>query len=580
VPSGRARLEFIELIEIRRGAAKLENVKVKVRPEMVDSGATDVDAIIIGAGFAGLRALYELRRLGLTVKLFEAGSDVGGTWYWNRYPGARTDSEAWAYCYSFSEELQDEWVWPERMPTWDQVLAYLRHVADRFDMRKDIQFDTRIRSAAYDESMNSWLIVSEKGHPLRSRYLVTATGLLTVPLDPPFKGLETFAGEKYLSSRWPNGRVDLKGKRVAMIGSGSTAVQILPVIAHTAAHVTMFQRTPNYVLPGRNHPLDEDQREGIRAHRHEIWNVVRNQVFAFPIEPANRTYESVPPERRRAIFEAGWEDGGFRFVFGTFDDLLVNETSNAAAAEFIRDKIRAIVKDPKTASLLCPTYPFGLKRPPLGNFYYESFNRPNVSLVDVSKNPILEITPTGLRTRTEEYEFDVLVFALGFDAMTGALTHMDIRGRNGQTIRDKWSAGPRTHLGITVDGFPNFFMISGPHTPFANVPPIIDGTVSWIGRAIRSLREGGYESIEATPEAVQAWGRHIQDLLDATLLGKGTEVNSWFLGANVPGKAHAVLFYFGGAAAYFQELEDSVNRQFAGFTRARVRHEGARIRGG
>jgi cation diffusion facilitator CzcD-associated flavoprotein CzcO len=539
-------------------------------PEPERRGSIDVDAIIIGAGFAGLRALYELRQIGLTVKVFEAGSDVGGTWYWNRYPGARTDSEAWAYCYSFSAELQDEWIWPERMPTWDQVLAYLRHVAERFNLRKDIQFDTRIKSATYDEDSNGWTVAGEKGQTLRSRYLVTATGLLTVPLNPPFKGIESFKGERYLSSRWPHTRVDLKGKRVGIIGSGATAVQILPIVAHTAAHVTMFQRTPNYVLPGRNHPLDEEQREGIRARRDELWNVVRNQVFAFPIDPANRTYESVPPEKRRAIFEAGWEDGGFRFVFGTFDDLLVNETSNAAASEFIREKIRAIVKDPKTAELLCPTYAFGLKRPPLGNFYYETFNRPNVSLVDVSEDPIIEITPTGLKTRTGEYEFDVLIFALGFDAMTGALTHMDIRGRHGQTIRDKWNAGPRTHLGITVDGFPNFFMVSGPHTPFANVPPIVEGTVRWIGQAIRSLREGGHESMEATPEAVEQWGRHIQELLDATLLGKGTEVNSWFLGANVPGKAHAVLFYFGGAAAYFKELEESLQRDFVGFALAKA----------
>jgi cyclohexanone monooxygenase len=524
-----------------------------------------VDAIVIGAGFGGLRALHELRQMGLAVRVFEAGADVGGVWYWNRYPGARTDSEAWSYCYSFSQELQDEWVWPERMPTWDQVMAYLRHVADRFDMRKDIQFETRIVSAAYDEATNRWTVASSSGRTFTCTYLVCATGLLTIAVAPPFKGAETFQGEQYLSSRWPQKAVDFAGKRVAIVGSGSTAVQILPIVAQTAAQVTLFQRTPNYVLPGRNHPLDDEQRKGIKARREATWNVVRNQVFAFPIDPANRTYESVPPERRRAVFEAGWEDGGFRFVFSTFDDLLVNETSNAAAAEFIREKIRAIVKDPATAELLCPRYAFALKRPPLGNFYYESFNRPNVSLVDVSQDPIAEITPRGLRTGAREFEFDMLIFALGFDAMTGALTHMDVRGRDGQTIKDKWAQGPLTHLGITVDGFPNFFMISGPQTPFANIPPIIEGTVEWIAEAIRRVQEGRHRAIEPTPAAVASWTRHMQELLDATLLGRGTEVNSWYLGANIPGKAHSVLFYFGGAAAYFKELTDSVKGGFKDF---------------
>jgi cation diffusion facilitator CzcD-associated flavoprotein CzcO len=523
------------------------------------------DAIVIGAGFGGLRALLEMRRLGLSTCVFEAGTDVGGVWYWNRYPGARTDSEAWAYCYSFSDELQDDWVWPERMPTWDQVMAYLRHVADRFELRKDIRFGTRIVSAHYNEASRLWEVRSDRGALYTARFFISATGLLTVPVDPPFPGLDSFKGETYLSCRWPHEKVSFAGKRVAMIGSGSTAVQILPIVAHTARQATMFQRTPNYVLPGRNHPLDDAQREGLKVNREAIWKEVRSQVFAFPMPVAGRLFHDTHPEQRHAIFEAGWEDGGFRFVFTTFDDLLIDPVANDAAAEFLRGKIRSIVRDPKTAELLCPRYSFGLKRPPLGNFYYETFNRPNVKLVDVSKDPIQAITATGLRTGSAEYEFDMLIFALGFDAMTGALTHMDIRGKGGQTIKNRWEAGPRTNLGITVDGFPNFFMISGPHSPFANIPPIIEGTVGWIGRAVEQVLKEGKTTIEPTPPSVERWGQHIQALLDATLLGRGTEVNSWYLGANIPGKAHSVLFYFGGAGAYFDELRESFEQRFPGF---------------
>ena len=527
--------------------------------------ATHFDAIVIGAGFGGLRVLHEMRRLGLSTRVFEAGDDVGGVWYWNRYPGARTDSEAWAYCYSFSKELEDEWVWPERMPTWDQVLAYLRHVADRFDLRREIQFGTRITSAHYNESTGLWEVRSEKGESFTARFFISATGLLTVPIDPPFPGLESFKGEVYKSCRWPHHKVEFAGKRVAMIGSGSTAVQILPMVAHTAKQATLFQRTPNYVLPGRNHPLDDNQRAGLKANREAIWDEVRSQVFAFPMPAAGRTFHATPPEQRHAIFEAGWEDGGFRFVFTTFDDLLVDAEANAAAAEFLRGKIRSIVKDPKLAELLCPKYSFGLKRPPLGNFYYETFNRPNVRVVDLSNNPIECITPNGVKTGGKEYEFDMLIFAIGFDAMTGSLTQMDIRGKGGQSIKNRWEAGPRTNLGITVDGFPNFFMISGPHSPFANIPPIIEGTVDWIGRAIEQVQAQGKKSIEPTAPAVEQWGHHIQELLDATLLGAGIEVNSWYLGANVPGKAHSVLFYFGGAGAYFKELHESFEQRFPGF---------------
>ena len=532
--------------------------------------ATHYDAVIIGAGFGGLRALYELREMGLSVKVIEAASDIGGTWYWNRYPGARTDSEAWVYCYAFSKEVLDEYNWPERMPNWEHVLDYLDFVAKKFDLRKDIQFDTRVKGAAYDRDANLWTVTSEGGKVFTCTYFVAASGLLSIAVDPPYPGKERFRGETYMSMRWPHTPVDFAGKRVGIVGSGSTAVQMLPIIAQTAASVTMFQRTPNYVMPGRNYPLDDATRSGIKADYDAIWAQVRNHVFAFPMDYTGRDFDSMTQAQIHAAFDGAWEDGGFRYIFSAFDDLLVNPRSNAAAAEFFRNKVRAIVKNPEVAELLCPDYPIALKRPPLGNFYYESFNRPNVKLVDVRTNPVQEITETGLRTATTEYEFDILIFAMGFDAMTGSLTHMDVRGLDDVSIAEKWQAGARTNFGLTIDGFPNFFMVSGPHTPFANVPPLVEGASQWIGKAITHAKASGTDYFEVTPQAVQAWVEKVQMLLDSTLLGGATELHSWFMGANIPGKAHAPLFYFGGATAYFDELQHSIDCGFPGFTTERT----------
>lgn len=523
---------------------------------------TDFEAIIIGAGFGGLRALHEMRCMGKAVRLFDAGSDVGGTWYWNRYPGARTDSEAWAYCYSFSRELQDEWDWPERMPTWDQVQAYLGHVADRFGLRDDIEFDTHIRSCIYDKQANQWVISTDNGQTYRCHYLISAVGWFAVAVQPPFD-MGNFKGQWYMSSKWPKEDVDFRGKRVGIVGSGSTAVQILPLAAKLAKEVTLFQRTPNYVLPGRNHPLDDADRQEIKANYDTIWKQVRNQVFAFPMEDSPLTYGDVNDAQRNKIFEYGWEQGGFRFLFETFADILTDERTNAAAAEFVRDKIRSIVKNPETAELLCPKYPIALKRPPLGNFYYESFNRPNVRLVDVSEHPLIASTEKGLKTEVEEFEFDIVIFAIGFDAVTGPLTHMEVRGRSGELVREKWDAGPRTHLGIVMDDFPNMFIITGPQTPFSNVPPVVDASVEWIAKVIAKADREGADVVEVQPQAVEDWVALMQTMLDATLLGGATELKSWFMGANIEGKTHAPLFYFGGAAAYFDELAKSLSSDFA-----------------
>jgi cation diffusion facilitator CzcD-associated flavoprotein CzcO len=523
------------------------------------------DMIIIGAGFGGIRMLHEARQLGLSAKVLEAGSDVGGTWYWNRYPGARTDSEAWAYCFFFDKQLMEDYDWPERMPSWDQVLDYIGHVVDRFDMRKDIQFDTRVKSAIYDEVANKWRITTMAGETFACTHFVSAAGLLHIAYEPPFKGLDTFQGEWHMTSRWPKEDVDFRGKRVAIVGSGSTAVQILPIVAQSAAHVSMFQRTPNYVTPGRNHPIGKEQMRAIKDNYPAIVDQCQKQVFGFPMDPANRLFSNVSAEEAQRVFERGWEAGGFRFLFETFDDLLVNQEANDAAAEFIRGKIRAIVEDPETAELLCPDYSFAVKRPPTGNFFYETFNRDNVSLIDVKNDPITEITPTGIKTENRAFEFDIIIFALGFDAVTGALTHMDVRGRDGVTIKDKWDEGPQTNLGICVDGFPNMYIISGPQAPFANIPIIIENSVDWIGSAIKSTLDGGYDMFEAEPAAVAKWGEHMQNMLDATLLKAGYDVNAWYLGANIPGKKPAVLFYFGGAGAYFDEIHANRDNGFEGF---------------
>ena len=527
------------------------------------SPPVDYEVVVIGAGFGGLRALHEMREQGRSVRLLEGGSDVGGTWFWNRYPGARTDSEAWAYCYSFSKELQDEWDWPERMPTWDQVQAYLGHVADRFGLREDIEFNCWVKACAYDEAANQWVITTQAGEVLRCRYFISAVGWFAVAMQPPFD-MTPFKGQWYMSSKWPVEEVDFRGKRVGIVGSGSTAVQILPVAAKQAAQVTMFQRTPNYVLPGRNHPLSDTDRDAIKEDYPAIWEQVRKQVFAFPMDSSTLVYDDVDDAERQRIFEYGWEQGGFRFLFETFADILTDKRTNAAAAEFVRGKIRSIVKDPQTAEAMCPKYPIALKRPPLGNFYFESFNRDNVKLVDVSANPLIGATEKGLRTATDEYEFDIIIYAIGFDAVTGPLTHMDVRGRGGQLVRDKWAAGPKTYLGIMMDEFPNMFIITGPQTPFSNVPPVVDAAVDWIGEVITLADQRGSDVIEPRPEAVAAWGQLIQELLDATLLGEAVDLKSWFMGANVEGKAHAPLHYFGGAAGYFDELQGTRERNFDG----------------
>lgn len=525
---------------------------------------THFDAVVIGAGFGGLRMLQEFRSKGLSVTVVEAGPDVGGTWFWNRYPGARTDSESWVYAYSFSKELLNEWNWTERFPTQPEALAYLNFVADRFDMRCDIRFNTRMVSAVYDETDNVWTVKTDCGDTLSCTYFVPATGPLSVPYKPDFPGLDDFHGQWHVTGRWPHDGVDFAGKKVAVIGTGATAVQLIPIVAHTAGEVTVFQRTPNFVLPARNYTLTDQERQGIRANYDAIWARCKQQFFGFPMDDAGRTIHDVTLEEAEKILEWGWEIGGFRFVFETFDDIAVDSKCNEEVSNFVRKKIRSIVKNPKTAELLCPKdYPFLGKRPPLGHFYYEAFNRDNVRLVDVSGEPISGITAKGVKVGDREYAADIIVFATGFDAVTGSYRGLDIRGRGGVQLIESWAGGPRTHLGICVDGFPNMFMVGGPQTPFANIPVVVESVAEWIGNAVTFMRAKGVESMEPTTAAVDSWRDSVNAILDATVLSQGK--NSWYVGDNIPGKPRASLFYFGGVGAFRGECQQAAERGYDAF---------------
>jgi cyclohexanone monooxygenase len=525
------------------------------------------DTIVVGAGFAGVRTLWEMRQLGLSCTVLEAGTGVGGTWYWNRYPGARTDSEGWTYCFSFDDKLCQEWDWSERFPGQPEMERYFNHTLDSLDLRKDVEFNSRVNSCVYDEAANTWTVTTTDGRSYVCKYLISASGFLHIALKPPFPGLENFRGEYLMTSNWPKEPVNFAGKKVAVIGTGATGVQIIPTIARDAEELTVLQRTPNYVVPGRNHALEPNHRDEIKRNYDEIWAQTETQVFAFAMDPAGRMAADVPREDWNKVFDAGWEAGGFRFLFETFDDLLINLEVNQAAAEFIRNKIRTIVKDPATAELLSPNYYYGGKRPPMGTFYYETFNRPNVKLVSVADNPITAITETGVQLADGTvHEVDVIVFGLGFDAMTGALAHMNVRGKDGRTLQENWDPEPKTFMGVTVPGYPNFFMLSGPQSPFANIPVVIDKSVRFISATIQKAREVGAERIEPSAEAAVAYNDHCKMLLSFNpIISSGANIHSWFLGANVEGKSQsAVYFYYGGAAGYFTELKGVVEKDFEG----------------
>ena len=527
------------------------------------------DALIIGAGFSGLYQLHCLRdRLGLSAAVLETGDGVGGTWYWNRYPGARCDSESHSYCFTFSEQLQEGWQWTERYPGHAEVRRYLNYVADRLDLKRDIRFDTRVTAARYDEKANRWHVSTQAGEAFTAKFLIAAVGCLSAANVPRIPGLDTFAGRWVHTGQWPHEGVDFTGKRVGLIGTGSTGIQAAPVIAETAGHLTVFQRTANYSVPARNAPLTPAFQKYVRDNRAEIRRIMRAATngHAFLIE--ERKVFDVSPQERQAIYEAAWETGGLQFR-ATFQDLLQDKGANDTAADFIRSKIRQIVKDPATAERLADIdHPYAAKRPPIDTDYFETFNRDNVALVDVRAAPIEAITPAGVRTRDGEYPLDIIVFATGFDAMTGPLLRIDIRGRDGLALADAWSAGPRNYLGLQVAGFPNLFTVTGPGSPsvLCNMPVAIEQHVEWITDCIAHMRANGLERVEAQPEAMDRWVAEVNAAANATLLPQAH--HSWYLGANVPGKPRVFMPYAGGMGRYREICNEVAARGYEGFALA------------
>ncbi len=529
------------------------------------NGARTYDAVIVGAGFAGMYMLYKLRELGFSVHVIEAAGGVGGTWYWNRYPGARCDVESLNYSYSFSPELEQEWTWTERYSPQPEILAYANHVADRFDLRKDIEFGTKVERAVWDDSASRWTLTTSKGETIWTQFYIMASGCLSHSKLPEIPGVESFAGPTYHTGHWPHEGVDFTGKRVGIIGTGSSAIQSIPEIAKQATHLTVFQRTPNFSMPAGNRPLDPQEVADMKARYREHREAARQSGFGVPVEEPTKSALEATPEEREAAYQAGWDSGNLVGMLLCYNDLLYNKEANDTAAEFIRNKIRSIVKDPQTAEDLCPfDHPMGTKRPCLDSGYYETYNRDNVTLVNLRREPIEEITPAGLYTTEREFEFDALVFATGFDAMTGALVSVDIRGRDGLTLKEKWHDGTRTYLGLMVAGFPNFFTITGPASPsvFSNMMVSIEQHVDWIADAMVHMREDGKASIEATKEAEDGWVNHNVEVGNATLYPLA---NSWYMGSNVPGKPRMLMPYIGGVGVYRQECDEIVADGYRGF---------------
>ena len=525
---------------------------------------SDLDAVVVGAGFAGMYMLHRLRSLGLSARVFEAGDDVGGTWYWNRYPGARCDIESMEYSYQFSEELQQEWEWSERYAPQPEILRYAQHVADRFGLRPDIQFATRVIAASFDDSTSRWSVRTDRGNEVTAQFLIMATGCLSSANTPDFEGVDTFTGATYHTGRWPHEGVDFTGEKVGVIGTGSSAVQAIPIIAEQALELNVFQRTATYAVPAHNGPLDPDQQRAIKTDYGGLRERNSQTMVGFGSRtPPNESFAlTTDPHERELQFESRWQHGGLQFL-GAFGDLLFDPEANELAADFVRDKIRAVVDDPEVAELLSPSTVIGCKRLCVDTGYYTAFNRANVKLVDVSDAPIERITSNGVVADGVEYELDCIVFATGFDAMTGALLSVDMKGRDGTTLAEGWSEGPRTYLGLMVVGFPNLFTVTGPGSPsvLTNMIPSIEQHVEWIGDCIDYLGSNGYERIEATAAAQDAWVEHVNTIADLTLY---PTCNSWYLGANVPGKARVFMPLL-GFAPYVERCNQVVACGYEGF---------------
>jgi cation diffusion facilitator CzcD-associated flavoprotein CzcO len=526
------------------------------------------DAIIIGAGISGMYQLHRLRQLGMSVRVFEAGDGVGGTWYWNRYPGARFDSESYSYGYSFSEELLQEWSWSEHFSAQPETLRYLNYVADKFDLRKDIHFNSRVMKAAYVEDENCWGIETDDGVRARARFLITAVGPISAPVMPNIDGIDSFQGASFHTGRWPHEPVDFANKRVAVIGTGATGVQVIQEVAKTAGHLTVFQRRPNYCAPLGNRPIDEETQREIKASYPEIFATCRETHGCFLHKADPRNALDVSAAEREAFYEKLYSEPGFGIWMGNFRDVLVDQEANDTISEFVRKKIRERVNDPETAEALCPRdHGFGTRRVPLETRYYEAYNQDNVELVDISRTPIECITSAGIRTSAAEHEFDIIIYATGFDAVTGSFDRIDIRGVGGQTLKDKWAHGPRTYLGLQTEGFPNLLTLVGPHNAatFCNIPRCIEQNVDWVTQLVEYMRDNDLSRVVPTAAAEDAWTEHVYESAEGMLFSK---VDSWFMGinSNLPGKqTRTFLLYAGGGPAYRERCDQVAASGYEGF---------------
>ncbi|OLO39033.1 cyclohexanone monooxygenase [Alkalihalophilus pseudofirmus] len=526
----------------------------------------EFDAIIVGAGFSGMYMLHLLREEGLSVRLYEAGENVGGTWYWNRYPGARCDIPTEFYCYTFSEEIHREWTWSSVYPEQSEILDYCNFVANKLDLRRDIEFNTRLTSAEYDEGNKRWKVSTGDGDVVQAKYFIPALGNVSVPHAPKIKGLEHFQGETYHTSRWPHEEVDFKGKRVAVIGTGSSGVQAITSISKEAEHLTVFQRTAQFVTPVKNPLLSPDQVKEMKNNFPELRRQIREHFIGAPAFDLRRPYSALEdsPEERQKLYEELWqEQNGFQLLF-SYLDITLDDDANATLAEFVRTKIKEIVKDPEKAENLLPTYLIGGKRPVVATNYYETYNQKNVSLINLKKTPIVECTSKGLRTTEGEYELDVIVFASGFDAMTGPLMKANIRGKNGILLKDKWEDGKnlKTFLGVCNVGFPNMFTITGPHFPLTtNAITVNELIVEWIFDCIKHVEQHGIEEVEATAEAEVTWTNHVNEVGSQSIYAK---VDSWYTGANIEGKPRAFLGYTGDYLMFQEQFNNA--RDYKGFT--------------
>ena len=528
--------------------------------------APDFDVVIVGGGLAGLYSIYRFRKMGLSIRAYEAGDGVGGTWFWNRYPGCRCDVESMEYSYSFDDDLQQEWVWPERYGTQPVILEYINHVAKRFDLMRDVQLNTRITQAVFCEKKHLWNITTNNGEQITAPICIMAAGNLSTPRKPDFPGLDNFKGDWYHTGLWPKEGVDFTDKRVGVIGTGSSGVQMMPHIAAQAKHLTVFQRTANFSLPARNAPLDPEKerkhKEEYRERRLAAYNTPFG-IAGYP--PPDKSALEATEEERRAIYEDKWQEGGSISYLFAYKDLLLNKDANDTASDFVRNKIRATVNDPETAELLCPdNHPIGTKRLILDSNYYEIFNQSNVKLVDVRSAPIQEITRSGIKTTESEYQLDAIAFATGFDAMTGAIKEIDVRVDGGTTIEEQWDGGPRTYLGLMVAGLPNMFMITGPQSPGVKSQMIlsIEWHINWIANCLSHMRNNNHTRVAAEVEAQQQWVDHVREVAGSTLYPLA---NSWYMGANIPGKARVFMPYVAGVEAYTKECNRVTQNGYQGF---------------